>query len=391
MKNIGKKRRILIALAFLWTSVSCANPISMPPPSMQQDLKSKAQQTRTQQKGKTGMNEKHKVISDVLDFSDEQYFHINEEDKSAYEVAIAKALRGDAIFSDAEPEIVYAVSAPKNVNGKNHSQLPIIFVSHTSTLRDWQVSEVLNTHIILVNRSSGQVKVARFSKKTPSGKRLMVPPPSQSKAKPSEARGKDIGTGIKIIDLKDFFDIPNINDAYSVMVISYDHGSNIEHFNITGYPSFIDADAQTSKVNSEAKVPSPFVSNIIATDTTETKLAVTTEDAKTHSLNCQISLPSEELSLIHADKTLLPASLIFMKLDQEEPLQIDFYVDVSTGNIQQLNLQWQVDIQQGLSLQHAQEQGLDLSSEELQQILNGNWQVYLVVGSFLSQALPVQF
>ncbi len=323
-------------------------------------------------KGIAKMNENQQKISQVLNLSDHEYFGVTGDTKQKLELAIANALSAGSIFSNTSPSTTYTLAMPDVIDSEKYGEVPMLFASQETGLRRWEVSRALNLQMVLVDRQSGEVRTERFADDPP-GKRLVVPAPSQSDPKPSDSDQRAVITGILPINLKQYFNIADRDNQYSVTVIMYDSTSNTESFTIAS------ANKTTEKPEALPTV-SAFLQNAKTSSTKNTdpiSLSFNTKDGENVTVaSCQVSIPKSEATLLKGqnDTSILPASLLLIKIDEETPVKVDLYVGLTQqGGDDHVNMEWQFDIDKAIE----------------SSTLQGQYQAYLISGAHVSPPVHI--
>lgn len=334
MKPSNSSVVLLAVCALLWQQTSCGGSPKI--------------------KGPVTMNDNQNKMHQVLALENAAYFNVSGEEKQKLELAISNALSAGSMFSNDAPQTTYAIALSDTIDSDNHKEIPMLLGAQETGLRRWEVSRALNTHIVLVNKNTGEVTTERFADDPP-GKRMVVPPPSQSDPKPSNSDQRAVSSGIQKINLEPYFKLLNKTGQYSVAVIVYDHASNTQSFNVK-------KNGKAGIAPETASVVSSFIKNVKETPAYGQEsilLSLNNADSKKAvTATCRVSLGRREATIVDGkdDQKLLPISLLLFKLDEEIPVKIDFYVPIIDADKKSnISMEWQLDIEklvaEGITLQ----------------------------------------
>ncbi len=283
----------------------------------------------TTQGGPKTMNDAQDKAAKALELKDDEYFGLDQDRTTALSLKLSGLFpKGPARLPKGPnappipPESFLVVGAPRTVPLDRRHEIPILIGSRYTDQREWEVHREQNSVVVAADLKTGEVRTGwPFLM----GKRRLTPPPSGTGAAPDAASASSISTGVERVDLRELFAQTWPSTRLAVSVIDYDWVSNVVVVSIEkeGPPP---AEAKPRK-------PSAFLSASAAPPAGPgASLVVPAKAAKGAPLTLKGALDLEADRVAVApmegapDVSLALASLIFRKLDNEDPVQIDVAV-----------------------------------------------------------------
>jgi hypothetical protein len=338
---------------------------------------------KTNNRGTDIMNDAQTKTVELLSLQDEEYFAFDEQSQSALSSKLTDILREDpfaappSVEPSTERPPLVVIGAPRIVKLDQRDDLPVLIAVRTTGLRDWQVEKEQNARIVLVDLESGVIKTQRLFG---THKRMRTPEPSMSGPRPDELNAATVGTSLnRHIGLRRQLGIKWRPGRYAVNVIIYDWVSNTVVVELQG--------EESRQQQLQPRASSEFLSSTIANDETPilkqlgAALSVPAKVGRSNpiELHGAVRMPFAPAAVVprrvespptntSMESPLLLASVMLIKLDAEDPVQIDLAIPATVsgefGQEQTIQAFFSLDVRTALP-------GYTLS---------GKYQTYLVVG-----------
>lgn len=183
----------------------------------------------TPRETKTMTVESDPVIQ-LLQLPDAEYFTIGEDRLLELQDALSQAVEGSAPDPAALPPRL-ALGAPKQVDTKAHSSVPVLLGSFQTGLRAWQVNFKPNLSILAKDHASGELA---FATPLVSMRRGPQPLPSGGGEPPDELNATATQSGVTALDLRERLGDSLRPGRTSVTAIAYDLRSNTVPLELLG-------------------------------------------------------------------------------------------------------------------------------------------------------------
>jgi hypothetical protein len=313
------------------------------------------------------MNDASQKAAELLNIPDERFYTITFAETD--ELAKRLSPFADAINTDLESfEPIFAIGAPKIFEAGDRATIPILLADRYSGLRAWEVQPISNTAWIVVDLTTGVVRTVGLpiGPIAPIGFdfKMAALPPSRTPPPPSSAGARAVTYNIALKSLPPVFGHDWPSERYAATMVYYDWLSNTV---------VLERKPKPQPQPPAPATPTPYVG--IFTDSAQVRggiqLSVSAAEQGPALLRAIISLPRQQVVLLTSARderqSLLPLSLLFMKLDSTNPVQLDLMLPVTINN-------------ETVSTQFS----FDFRNPSADLTLQGEYQVYAATGEIVS-------
>jgi|GEM_PF-6117521 len=132
-----------------------------------------------------------------------------------------------------------ALALPETLSADIQQPFPILLFSRVNRLRDWQVSRLNNTVLILIAHYGRSVQTSAFFKEELEMERRGPYPRLSKRSMPSEEMATAITTSLRQIDLKQRFSLPQAGQSLCLLALCFDQASNVISVKMPGQPTVL--------------------------------------------------------------------------------------------------------------------------------------------------------
>lgn len=322
----------------------------------------------------TVMNHSQKKALEVISLSDGEILDMDEGKVAQLSLKLAAAFEEDPFAAPPTqvprmPDLFLALAAPKVVNLEQREDFSILLAARRTGLRQWEVDKDQNARLLVFNLDTGEMKSQRLFVRP---KRMLTPEPSRSGPKPEGVAAAASMIGVESrVELRPLLGLDWRPARLALTVVEYDLISNTV---------FVELKGGGEREAAKSQRASAFLSGVQAVPASPKlqengmSLAVPPNAGgqKPVIVHGAVRLPADQTVTV-ADssdrgKFLLKLSMVLVKLDQENAVQIELVVPATlrggAGAGQTVEAYFSMDI-------HAALPGLQL---------NGTNQIYLNAG-----------
>jgi hypothetical protein len=324
------------------------------------------------------MNEGQAKAVELLRLRDEEFFLFNDQRAVELQSKLASMLRQQPLSRSPtaggrEGSPVLAAGAPKVVKLDQHRDVPVLVATRQTGQREWEVKYDQNTLVVAVDLQSGIVRSGRqFTK----NKLEMTAVPSRTGPPPDVINATAVTTSVRRFYLGEVLDTEWRPAKLAVTVIVYDWLSNtvVTTLEKSGEqpqqisprnPSDFIREGRGSAVLAKS-AGSGFVLSVPSS--VSAKAAIPIRGAVEIGPDRVVVAPSSK----PGNTSLLLASLLFLKLDESRPVQVDLAIPavVQTPFLRKAVVKAAFDF--------------DLRAALGARRLSGKYQIYFVVGDTIT-------
>lgn len=130
-----------------------------------------------------------------------------------------------------------ALALPETLSADIQQPFPILVFSRVNRLRDWQVSRLHNTVLIVITHHGANIQTRPFFKEELDRERQGPYPGLAKRPMPSEEMASAITTSLRQIDLKQCFSLPQAGQSLCLVALCFDQASNLISAKMPGQPT----------------------------------------------------------------------------------------------------------------------------------------------------------
>lgn len=318
------------------------------------------------------MNEAQDKAAQALVLKDDEYFGLDEDRRAALSTKLSGLFPAGPAVPPGPPAMFLAAGAPRTVLLDRRHEIPLLIGSRYTGQREWSVHLEQNSVVIVADLKTGEVMAGwPFLM----GKRRQTPPPSGTGTPPDEFGKEAVTTGVRRVDLRALFERTWITTRLAVSVVDYDWTSNVVVIDIVKEGP-LPAEAKPRK-------PSQFLGRAAAAPIgpgATLSVPVTAAKGAPVMLKGSVDLDADRAMVAPKEgaalEKVLTVAVLFRKLDQEEPIQIEVVAPADlydSNGVARVKAAFEFNAQQALSGHE----------------LGGIYQVYLVAGGALTGPYPL--